>query len=106
MAQPSFTRRLTSRNQFTTWIFCDESGNSGPNYLETESPFLLVGGFIVSGVTRRKTAEKIVTHFVDSLRLQANAEPKFRTVWRGVRKEIVLHMFQELGKAGVMSVFT
>ncbi|WP_181197965.1 DUF3800 domain-containing protein [Enhygromyxa salina] len=84
-------------------MFCDESGNSGINYLDTD-PFLVLAGFVVAGGARRK-AEAAVLSFVEDLDLPGGKEPKFRDVWRKSRRARTLGMLRELGQARAFPVF-
>ena len=85
-------------------MFCDESGNSGITYLDEDSPFLVLAGFIVAGRARRE-AEAAVLSFVEGLGLPGGKEPKFRDVWRKSRQARTLGMLRELGKARAFPVF-
>ncbi|NVB40323.1 DUF3800 domain-containing protein [Pseudenhygromyxa sp. WMMC2535] len=102
----SYTQRLRSRTKQCSeaWVFCDESGNSGINYLAPESPFLVLAGFIVAGSARRR-AEAAVRSFVEDLGLPGGKEPKFRDVWRKSRQPRTLAMLRDLGKARAVPVF-
>jgi len=102
----SYTRALRSRARRSSeaWVFCDESGNSGINYLDADSPFLVLAGFVVAGKARQD-AEAMVLAFVDDLGLPSDKEPKFRDVWRKSRQARTLGMLRELGRAKATPVF-
>jgi hypothetical protein len=86
------------------WVFCDESGNSGIDYLDPNSPFLVVGGFIVAGDARRK-AEQAILAFVNMLGLSITRDLKFKDLWKEGRQDKTLALIRSLGKARTLPVF-
>ena len=86
------------------WVFCDESGNSGIDYLDANSPFLVLAGFIVADEARHK-AEQAIVSFVNMLGLSMKRDLKFKDFWKDGRHDKTLALFRSLGKAHTLPVF-
>lgn len=94
-------------------IYCDESGNSGPNYLDEAQPFYVLAGWVVP--TDSITDVSVQLEKLRASQVQGNYTPKgpldagevksssLLKSWQGQRK--LVDLFQELAKLGCIPMY-
>lgn len=85
-------------------IYCDESGNSGPNYLDPKQPFYVLGGWVVP----HDAAAEAVAAAEETRRRYSPQRPELKSeaFLAGERqKQGALDLFKKLGAVGCVPLF-
>lgn len=83
-------------------VFCDETGNSGGNYMDQAQPFYLVGGFMVPG--DEETYTEAIEQCARSLRIEGELHGTHLLGRRGALKTIN-KLFGNLADQGCVPTF-
>lgn len=85
-------------------LYCDESGNSGPNYLDRQQPFYVLAGWVIPD-----SSSEAAWIAVERARLRISPqadELKSASVLRGERQKLEgAQLFRELGRLGSIPLF-
>lgn len=85
-------------------IYCDESGNTGSNYLDLQQPIYALAGWWVRSDSERK-ADNIVTAHLESVSGIGKEAKGSRLVRHLEGQRAILTLFRELGALGCVPVF-
>lgn len=91
---------LQLQNMYT--VYCDETGNSGGNFLDTEQPFYVLAGWILPDT---KVSD---TSIIMQLKQQLSITDELHGVNLIRRKKgqrAILNFFKQLGKYGAVPIF-
>jgi hypothetical protein len=85
-------------------VYCDESGNTGSNYLDPQQPIYVLAGWWVRSDSERKAEDIIIAHL--GLASGTEKETKGSRLVRRLRgQRTILTLFRELGALGCVPVF-
>ncbi|MDY7903526.1 MULTISPECIES: DUF3800 domain-containing protein [Bacillus] len=87
-------------NKYT--VFCDESGNSGGNYLDLNQPFFVIAGWIVPNTILKNTA--FLDECASSLGVPGELKSNKLLNRKKARQEFI-NLFERLGESGCVPVF-
>lgn len=87
-------------NKYT--VFCDESGNSGGNYLDLNQPFFVIAGWIVPNTILKNTA--FIDECASSLGVPGELKSNKLLNRKKARREFI-NLFEQLGESGCVPVF-
>ena len=83
-------------------VFCDESGNSGSNFLDKDQPFFIIAGWIVPKTIINNT--EAIHDFANSMNIVG--EIHGTNIIRGRKgQQAIIELFKKLGKIGCVPSF-
>src|SRR5690349_17912865 len=85
-------------------VYCDESGNDGPNYLNPHQPFYVLAGWAVPD---KRIVDATLAVERTRVRIVPDAdELKFKMFKKSEgRREAVIALMSELGQLGLVPIF-
>ncbi|UWD98877.1 DUF3800 domain-containing protein [Bacillus velezensis] len=87
-------------NKYT--VFCDESGNSGSNYLDLNQPFFVIAGWVVPNTILKNTA--FLDECASSLGVPGELKSSKLLKRKKARQEFI-SLFERLNELGCIPVF-
>jgi len=88
----------------TYTIYCDESGNTGSNYLDPHQPIYVLAGWWVRPDSERKAENTVIAHLGSASGIEKETKGS-RLVRHLKGQRAILTLFRELGALGCVPMF-